>query len=390
MRSIGSARLDRGTRVVIERRDLDALVDVLRELGHQVIGPMVSDGAVVYGEVKALAELPLGWGDEQDAGAYRLVERNDAMVFGYNLGPDAWKKFLFPPRLKLFEARRREQSFDIIASDTEVPHYALLGVRACELQAIAVQDRVFSSGAHTDAHYYARRQQAFVVAVNCTQAAATCFCAAMDAGPAVPSWGHDLALTELLQGGEHLFVVEVGSEQGAAVLMQLRWREATAVELAAAAQVPARTRESMTRHMDTQGLKELLYQNPEHPHWQVVADRCLTCANCTLVCPTCFCSAVEEHSAIDGQTTARWRRWDSCFNTEFSHTGGGSVRGSPYAKYRQWLTHKLASWIDQFGSSGCVGCGRCIAWCPVGIDITAEVRALRQPAMPPSHGKGAA
>ncbi len=134
----------------------------------------------------------------------------------------------------------------------------------------------------------------------------------------------------------------------------------------------------MGRSMDTSGIKELLYRNLDHPCWENVASRCLTCANCTMVCPTCFCAAVEDTTDLTGERAERWRRWDSCFTMDFSYIAGGSVRSSPKARYRQWMTHKLASWIDQFGTSGCVGCGRCITWCPVGIDITEEVRAIRE------------
>jgi Fe-S-cluster-containing hydrogenase component 2 len=129
--------------------------------------------------------------------------------------------------------------------------------------------------------------------------------------------------------------------------------------------------------MDTSGIKELLYRNPEHPRWDDVAERCLACTNCTLVCPTCFCGSVEDVTDLVGETAERWRRWDSCFTLDHSFLHGGSVRSSTRARYRQWLTHKLASWIDQFGTSGCIGCGRCITWCPVGIDITEEVAAIR-------------
>jgi sulfhydrogenase subunit beta (sulfur reductase) len=133
----------------------------------------------------------------------------------------------------------------------------------------------------------------------------------------------------------------------------------------------------MGRQMDTNGLKELLQGNPTHKQWDDVAARCLTCANCTMVCPTCFCTTVEDHTDLTGQTAERVRRWDSCFTLDFSYIHGGSVRTETKSRYRQWMTHKLASWIDQFGTSGCVGCGRCITWCPVGIDITAEVAAIR-------------
>ena len=129
--------------------------------------------------------------------------------------------------------------------------------------------------------------------------------------------------------------------------------------------------------METDGIKELLYGNPEHSQWDNVASRCLACANCTMVCPTCFCSTVDDGTSLDLREAWRDRRWDSCFTLEHSHMHSGPVRSSTKSRYRQWMTHKLASWIDQFGTSGCVGCGRCITWCPVGIDITEEVSAIR-------------
>jgi ferredoxin len=129
--------------------------------------------------------------------------------------------------------------------------------------------------------------------------------------------------------------------------------------------------------METRGIHDLLYQNFEHPRWDEIAARCLSCGNCTMVCPTCFCTNVEDVSDVTGHRAERWRRWDSCFTMSFSYIHGGSVRTSAKARFRQWMTHKLASWIDQFGTTGCVGCGRCIAWCPVGIDLTEEAQALR-------------
>ncbi len=195
----------------------------------------------------------------------------------------------------------------------------------------------------------------------------------MNTGPKATS-GYDLALTEVIGEGEHYFVVEVGSERGAEVLASVPHQETTPQALEAADAVVAETAKHMGRTMDTAGIKQLLYGNYHHPRWDDVASRCLTCANCTMVCPTCFCTTVEDVTDLAGDHAERWRKWDSCFTMDFSYIVGGSVRSSTKARYRQWMTHKLATWIDQFGTSGCVGCGRCITWCPVAIDITEEVR----------------
>jgi ferredoxin len=355
---------------------LQALFDALRADGFRLVGPTRRDEAIVYAEIERLDDLPRGWTDEQAPGRYRLHRRADAALFGYAVGPHAWKAYLHPSIQRLWRARRQGDAVAVTPEPPPTERYAFIGVRACELKAIGVQDRVLMGDAYADPRYRARREAAFIVAVNCAAPAGTCFCASMDAGPAVRS-GHDLALTELIDAGGHRFLVEVGADAGAAVLDRIPRRPATAEEVAAARAVSERAAAAMGREMATEGLRELLLDNLEHPRWQDVADRCLTCGNCTMVCPTCFCTSAEDSSDLTGAESERSMRWDSCFTLDFSHVPGGSVRASARSRYRQWMTHKLATWHDQFGESGCVGCGRCLTWCPVGIDITEEVRAIR-------------
>jgi len=363
-------------RAAISREGLQALLDVLRQRGYRVVGPTVRDQAIVYDDIAAVADLPEGWSDEQDGGHYRLAKRNDQALFGYAVGPHAWKRFLHPPVLPLFRVEKRDQGLAVVGEQAAPARFAFLGVRACELHAIAIQDRVFLSGPYVDPHYRARREGAFMVAVNCGHAGGTCFCVSMKSGPRATS-GFDLALTELVGAGRHVFVLEVGSEAGAQVLAEIPHAPATVDDLARADAVIARTSMSMGRTMPSDGVRDLLLRNLDHPRWDDVAARCLSCGNCTMVCPTCFCTAVEDASDVSGDAASRTRRWDSCFTMDFSYIHGGSVRSSAKSRYRQWMTHKLATWFDQFGTSGCVGCGRCITWCPVGIDITAEVQAIR-------------
>ncbi|WP_088240609.1 4Fe-4S dicluster domain-containing protein [Calothrix rhizosoleniae] len=363
--------------VIINRQDLQQLLDVLTQQEYQLIGPTIAEGAIVYDEISQVEDFPIGWTDEQDGGTYRLKPRDDQAVFGYSVGPHAWKKYLFPPRVRLWSAKRQDQEIQITPETPDSTKRALIGVRACELNAIAIQDQVFLEGVAVDPHYQASRNNIFIVAVNCAQAGGTCFCVSMQTGPKAKQ-GFDLALTEVLSAERHYFVVEVGSEAGAQVLSQVCHTPATEQEQVTADAIIAQTAENMGRKLDTEGIKELLYDNLEHPQWDDVASRCLTCGNCTLVCPTCFCSNVEDATDLTGDHAERWRQWDSCFSVEFSYLHGGSVRNSVKSRYRQWMTHKLASWIDQFGTSGCVGCGRCITWCPVAIDITQEVKAIQE------------
>lgn len=371
-------------RAVIDLAGLQGLLDALRDRGYTVVGPTVRDGAIVYDEIHALGDLPRGWGDEQDGGTYRLRRRDDEALFGYAVGPHSWKKYLFPPHTLLWRARRTADGFCVEASEPDEARYAFLGVRGCELAAIQVQDRVFL-GTHADPGYGARREAAFLIAVHCGEPAGTCFCVSMGTGPSAGP-GFDLALTEVIGSDGHFFVVDRGSDRGADVLRSVPFRDAGSGESRAADAVVEAAAERMGREMDTGGIKDLLYANYEHPRWDDVAQRCLACGNCTMACPTCFCSTVEDTTDLTGEHSEHHRVWDSCFTLGFSELGGRQVRGSTRSRYRQWMTHKLATWIDQFGTSGCVGCGRCITWCPVGIDITEEVAAIRDQQDSRDHG----
>jgi formate hydrogenlyase subunit 6/NADH:ubiquinone oxidoreductase subunit I len=356
--------------------ELDSLLGSIRRQGYSLLGPTRRDGAIVLDEIECAADLPRGWTDEQEAGRYRLRRRGDGALFGYAVSPHAWKRYLNPPALVCWRARRDDSGF-AFEHEAPSPRHAFIGVRPCELAAILVQDRVFLGGRFVDAAYRARRESAFLLAVACGSPAGTCFCASMGTGPGVGP-GFDLALTEVIGEGRHDLVVEVGTERGAAALASVPHRTAERSDLDASRAVVASAAKRMGRSLDTDGLKQALYRRYEDPCWDEVAKRCLACANCTMVCPTCFCATVEDTTDLAGTATERRRLWDSCFSQEFSYIHGGSVRTSVGARYRQWITHKLATWHEQFGVSGCVGCGRCITWCPVGIDITAEARAARQ------------
>ncbi len=364
--------------LLLPRAALDALLDALAGRGYTIVGPTVRDRAIVYDEIASSADLPVGWTDEQDGGSYRLVRRGDDAVFGFSVGPQSLKRFQLPPAVRLWRGRREASGglAEIEEAPREVPRYAFVGPRSCDLHAMGVMDRVLLGGRHPDPADEARRVDAFVVAVQCGQAGGTCFCASMGTGPTAQA-GFDLALTELLDDDRHAFLVQVGSERGAELAAELPCTPADEAQRAAAASAHERAAGQMGRQLETDGIKDLLYANLEHPRWDEVAQRCLTCGNCTMVCPTCFCTTVEDTTDLTGEHVERTQRWDSCFTIDYSRLHEGPVRASTRARYRQWMTHKLATWFDQFGSSGCVGCGRCITWCPVGIDITEEARAIR-------------
>lgn len=357
------------------RFTVDGMDAILRELarrGYDLVGPQVRDGVVVFDRIGGADDLPRGVADEQGPGSYRLTDGAGSTLFGATCGPDSAKRFLFPPRETVATVHRQDGHLSVVDEPTGPPPVAIVGLRSCDLHAVAVQDRVLLSG-HPDPSYRARREAAFLVGVDCGRAGATCFCASMGTGPACTT-GFDLALSELVSGR---LLVRAGTPAGEAVLAALPTEEATAADVAEGEAAADRTAASMSRRVETEGIRDLLYRNLEHPRWSEVAEACLACGNCTSVCPTCFCTDMVDVAALTGDTAERRREWASCFSLEYSHLAGHDVRSSVRARYRQWLTHKFAGWIDQFGTSGCVGCGRCITWCPVGIDVTAELAAIR-------------
>lgn len=358
----------------LEPEALAAIFAALREDGYTLVGPTVRDGAIVYDELTTPEDLPVGVTDEQEAGRYRLAPREDRAFFGFVVGPHSFKKFLFPPRLRLFSASRTTEGAVSITPDApRHKRLALIGARGCEIAAISIQDKVFTGGAHTDPHYAAARADLFVLGVSCVAAAPTCFCVSMGTGPRARR--ADLTLTEVIDASDHYFVASAATERGRSVLARAPRRPATESDRATAHAHESRA-ETQKRRLEVAGLAAALAAAGEHPRWDDVAARCLSCASCTMVCPTCFCSTVEDTVDLTGQHAERSRRWDSCFTSEHTYLHGGPVRASTRSRYRQWLTHKLSTWHDQFGTSGCVGCGRCITFCPVGIDLTCEARAL--------------
>jgi NAD(P)H-flavin reductase/NAD-dependent dihydropyrimidine dehydrogenase PreA subunit len=359
----------------LAKTDLGALIDVLRADGRTVIGPTIQDGAIVYDEVASAADLPIGWGDEQAPGHYRIGQNRGNRAFGYTVGPTSWKRYTFPARVAIGRAHRDDVRATFEPIEPEPPSLAFLGVRGCELAALRIQDRVLMEGPVTDPDYAARRRAALVVAVECTVAGATCFCTSMGTGPEIPGDDADLVLTELDDG----FVVRAATAAGREVADRLPLQPAGDERVGAGRAAVAAVREAIGDPVQTEGLPGRLLARLDDPHWAEIADRCLACANCTLVCPTCFCTSVSQRSDLDGADSITERSWDSCFSGDFAKVAGGNFRSRRQDRYRQWLTHKFATWVDQFGSSGCVGCGRCITWCPVGIDVREELLAIARP-----------
>lgn len=361
--------------------DLGGLRRLFEELvhrGYDVVGPGIGDGTIDLLPLNGIDDLPLGWTDEQAPGRYRLIRRGDEARFGFAVGPSSAKRMLHPPREPVWTMRRSaEGNLEVEMHDPEPTPVAFFGIRPCELAAIRTQDRVLAHGDNADRGYRSRRANTFIVAVNCGDPADTCFCSSMGTGPfAELDAGADVVLTEVLTPHGPHYTGAAATELGADVLNAVGAGAATEADRSAALTVEQRAEDRINRHLDASQLHDQLFTHLESPQWAAVGERCLSCGNCTLVCPTCFCTTPEDVTDLTGDVATRTQVWDTCFSATFSQLGHAPVRASIGSRYRQWATHKLASWIDQFGQSGCVGCGRCITWCPVGIDLTEEANRM--------------
>lgn len=354
--------------------ELRSLFEKLSLEGYDQMGPVFRDGAIMLEKLDTLDDIALGYLEEQDQGKCHLTHHEDQGYFQYSVGPQSYKKFLHPPRRRLWSADGTSADYKISRPEAP-PRMAFWGVRGCDIAAIKTLDKVFLEGAFVNDWYQSARKNLVIISVGCTQPSQNCFCTSLGTGP-VPSDGFDMSLIEIKNEHEHYFIAQSRSPMIDDWLLAANPRPASKKELDKSVEKIQCAIDQMLVRFDPREVSEELKNKLEHPEWERVAERCLSCANCTMVCPTCFCSTTEDITDITGNHTERWLTWDSCFVGDFSYIHGGQIRKSTKSRYRQWMTHKLSNWYDQFGSSGCVGCGRCIAWCPVGIDITKEVSVI--------------
>ena len=354
---------------------LQALISELQQRGYVCIGPQVRNNAIIYDELEHASQLPWGMRDVQTPGEYRLEKTPENSAFSFANGPQAIKPILFKPTETVWRTTRDNSGKLMFESyHPEEKPVAVLGARSCDIAAMLIQDKVFIRDKHLDIRYKNRREKLFIVAVNCAYSSDNCFCVSAGTGPEVKD-SYDIVMTEI----EHGFVMKSGSDQGEAIITVLALEKANGMQNQNVAQQIENTIQMQTKRIplnNSRELRDLLFSNLDHPRWEEVASRCLSCGNCTQVCPTCFCHSEVAEPNLDGTNSEHNREWDSCFTAGHSYINKKIIRDDTKKRYRQWLTHKVGSWFDQFDMSGCVGCGRCITWCPVGIDLTEELAAI--------------
>ncbi|MCD6046446.1 MAG: 4Fe-4S ferredoxin, iron-sulfur binding domain protein [Gammaproteobacteria bacterium] len=348
-----------------------SITDLLIKLhaqGYRCIGPQVQDSCIMYDTITEAKQLPWGTADQQSAGFYQLTESNSQRAFNWANSPSSIKPFLFKQQDTVWRVQRNTEGKISFQPVVEYESLALFGIRPCDLAAMIIQDKVFLESGAVDPRYEARRKALFLIVVNCNAPSANCFC--ISAGQDVEAKAHfDLAMTEIDSG----FVVTGGSEKAAKLIQELKLESASETHKS-----QAHNQLTQARNLQSKKLPEKKLAQQEdllnHPHWQEVAQRCFGCGTCTQVCPTCFCHKQSVQTTSDGYEQVR--EWDSCFSEKHSYVNGAPLRKDVKSRYQQWLCHKMLYWEQQFSCEGCVGCGRCITWCPAQIDVTEELSKL--------------
>jgi len=345
--------------------NLQCLIDAVVVAGYRLLAPSVSQSAVVYKEISHVEDLAKSYSDAQSPGQYRLEKAAHQRYFFWTNTVQSIKPLLFRPRELLWQVGEKDGQIefsDIGNIQSERP-IAVLGPRACDLAALKLQDQHFLASPQCDPFYAHRRHRLFIIAVECAQSAATCFCASTGDGPEIRE-DADIILNEL----DSEFLLRPRSAAGEQLLKGLTLEPAGRILIHQAQEQTQYAKAQQQRKMPT----SLSFDEfaPDNPAWEWVKNHCLSCGNCTSVCPTCFCHNEYDESDIIGKQSKHFRQWSSCFTQEHSYMHGITIRNDTVLRYKQWISHKLVHWQLQYGRSGCVGCGRCITWCPVGIDIT--------------------
>lgn len=358
--------------VFINHDQIDTLLSLLKERGYVCVAPRYIEGAINYAKINNASELPWGLTDEQAPAHYKVIQTDQKKAFSFTIPVQSIKPMLFKAKETIWKSKRDENGKLIFEPKVDFEKIAVFGVRACDLRAIETQDRIFMQNTFNDVRYIKRRENQFLIAMNCTSSNSNCFCVSLGDGPKAET-GFDLSMTEIANG----FIVESGSVKGSNLLENLNYTVASDNGLNEAELGRKRAISEQIKSIPPiKVVESKLKANLEHERYKNIASRCLSCGNCTNSCPTCFCHTERDEPNISGTVSNHTREWDSCFTLEHSYTHGETYRESLIHRYRQWLTHKFATWRDQFQVKGCVGCGRCITHCPVKIDVTEEINHI--------------
>ena len=326
---------------------LQKLLDFFVKRGFTVYGPVIKGKSWVFSEIHSISEVDLNY--------IRSI-----------LPP---KKLLLPPKSSIFSFKL-DDSFEVFES-CDFKNVVLFGVHPCDLKAIERLDAFFSLYPE-DVCYKARRQGLFIVGLTCNVVDEHCFCSSLGIDPEA-STGFDILITQI---GES-FLVESGSLKGLNILRELNFPEAKSEHLEAKMRHIEDLKSRFTKKADFKELDKIAKSKLDHKVWLETAEKCLSCGNCSMVCPVCYCFDVYDSLDLTLKEGARVMELDSCQLLEYAEVAlGGNFRRDRYQRLRHWM-------LCKFGAAGgstytsCVGCGRCLVYCPTSIDLTEVARVLK-------------
>ncbi|MDY6874054.1 MAG: 4Fe-4S dicluster domain-containing protein [Chloroflexota bacterium] len=243
----------------------------------------------------------------------------------------------------------------------EIKPRLIWGIRPCDAKASSLLDTVFYTEDDGDPYWIAKRDASVLVGMGCTEPCQTCFCTTVGGGP-FNTDGLDALVTEL--GDE--YYIETLTDKGERLFAELPIASEEQQEQVQTLQ--SKVKGAMEPVFETDNLKEHLDDIFGSDYWDTIAESCLGCGVCTFLCPTCFCFDIVD----EVQRSERVRNWDTCMFRIYSQEASGhNPRPTRKERTRQRIMHKYSYWLDHIGEIGCTGCGRCVRYCPVGLDIRA-------------------
>ena len=340
----------RSSNLLIKKDSFLKFIDALRS-EHRVFGPVKERNYVAFREISSSTDL--------------FMEYQTTM-----LSPG--KMFIYKPREDILKFRM-EAPVSIEEITPTIEKQVIVGIHPCDINAILYLDKTFL-GVFPDPFYKARRENTILIGLNCMQVSENCFCSSVGAGPFLKAQaGYDMILTDF---GED-YLVEIKHSK-ASELFTIKGKEAGPDEWRVKSEKEETVLKSFKKVIDIDGLDDLFMKNLDHPVWTTTADeRCLSCSNCVMVCPTCFCYDIVDETSMDLKGVRRIRQLDACQDLRFAEVHAGNFRLRRASRLRQFVIHNL-NYTNQYGVIKTVGCGRCITWCPTKIDLTEMAKEIQR------------
>jgi ferredoxin len=317
---------------------------------YKVFAPVEQDGFVIFQEIHSGSEASLDYINSKKPP----------------------KEVFFPQAERLFSYDlNRKEGWGVDEPILAEKPRIIFGIRPCDARSLVLLDNVFDGKLYRDPYYADKRKNTTIIALGCNQPGSTCFCTSLEGGPFSQD-GSDLLLVDI---GDK-YIVQVITETGEKLTKeQTEFKNAEEHSLSSMRDTIKMAEASIGPKIEVQKVTDRLDSMFDDHFWDMVSEKCLGCAVCTYLCPTCHCFDItDEITGTDGE---RVRTWDSCAFPSFTlEASGVNPRPGNKERYRQRIMHKFDYFVANHGMIACVGCGRCIKECPVNLDIRVVLNSI--------------